>query len=895
MILNRRIFRAIKYDWIRYGALFFLITLGIMLVVSMACQADSVIHTVEKYSEADRIEDGSFSLLIPLPDTAKEELEKMGITVEEAFYIDIEGDKNSKLRIFKNRKDINRIHLEEGRQAETDSEIVLEKHYAFSHSFGVGDSLSFMGKPYRVTGLGSVPEYHMVQEKVSDVVSDPKEFSLAFVTGEAFEELTQKANANIEYCYSYLLNNGVNDRAVKEYLTDMKFDTTLITDAYYIRMMDEIEHKKQELIESTNALVEGSKSLTQGSIGLNQGAAELKKGSSALLEGADNLLQGTDALSEGAESFQEGAGKLYAGTRTLEEGSASLLDGLKALDEGTDGLEQASAQLAEGSEALYKGAEDYQEGILQLVEDSMEVDYTALSYFLPKDQNPRITSYREDSDINKIAALIIGVIFIVLIAYIFSVFVVHEMDAQSAVIGALFSMGYLKKELLRHYLILPMLVTGCGGICGTILGFWRVKSVSQSTIAYYSLPPIEQVYPIYLICYGMILPVLMAFVIHWFVIRRKLSLSPLMLLRREKKERTFKALDLKNMGFIGRFRTRQIFMEIRGTITLFLGLFLAIFLLVFGFCIYGSITYYTKNISKDIHFQNLYLLKGPLEQIPEEGEPAYLEGLYSNYSLTDREVEVTLKGIHSGNPYFDFSVEGKKNEVFLSDSAARKFGWSTGDKIILSDNIAEKDYAFEVAGIVPYANGLTIFMNLDSMRESFGKDDGYYNALFSEEPLSIDQNMLSSTVTADDTKAAADIFLKLMWGMIATVVGVSVLLFLIVMYLLMKMMIDRAAFSISLLKVFGYQEKEVSKIYLGSNFYIVTLAAVFSIPISKLLLNRIFPYLISNVSAGMKVYLGSRIYLLIVLIIFISYFTVNYFLRRHLKKISLAEVLKERE
>lgn len=54
-----------------------------------------------------------------------------------------------------------------------------------------------------------------------------------------------------------------------------------------------------------------------------------------------------------------------------------------------------------------------------------------------------------------------------------------------------------------------------------------------------------------------------------------------------------------------------------------------------------------------------------------------------------------------------------------------------------------------------------------------------------------------------------------MQGMIITLGGVSVVIFAIVLYLMMKVMIDRSAFSISLIKVFGYRDKERKKMYLA--------------------------------------------------------------------------------
>lgn len=65
-----------------------------------------------------------------------------------------------------------------------------------------------------------------------------------------------------------------------------------------------------------------------------------------------------------------------------------------------------------------------------------------------------------------------------------------------------------------------------------------------------------------------------------------------------------------------------------------------------------------------------------------------------------------------------------------------------------------------------------------------------------------------------------DVDLKNDKNRVAMIVIISTLIFAVVMYLMMKVMIDRSAFSISLIKVFGFRTKEIRKLYLDGNFFI---------------------------------------------------------------------------
>lgn len=57
------------------------------------------------------------------------------------------------------------------------------------------------------------------------------------------------------------------------------------------------------------------------------------------------------------------------------------------------------------------------------------------------DANPRIKAANDDVVINQSVGLLAGVIVLVLITYVISVFIVHSIDSESSVIGALYALG----------------------------------------------------------------------------------------------------------------------------------------------------------------------------------------------------------------------------------------------------------------------------------------------------------------------------------------------------------------------------------------------------------------------------------------------------------------------
>jgi putative ABC transport system permease protein len=52
-------------------------------------------------------------------------------------------------------------------------------------------------------------------------------------------------------------------------------------------------------------------------------------------------------------------------------------------------------------------------------------------------------------------------------------------NQESAVTGALYALGYRRKEIYRHYLIYPLLIALIGSVIGTILGILPVRSMVE--------------------------------------------------------------------------------------------------------------------------------------------------------------------------------------------------------------------------------------------------------------------------------------------------------------------------------------------------------------------------------------------------------------------------------
>ncbi|MFV0528854.1 MAG: FtsX-like permease family protein [Lachnospiraceae bacterium] len=682
-----------------------------------------------------------------------------------------------------------------------------------------------------------------------------------------------------------------------------------------------------ELNSGIGSLAEGSAALAQGSTQLNQSLAAAVTGTTGLLGGMDSLqsamqqlqtggtdllawsatldepyksllmqyISGVQAAAQGTSALHSATSELAAGTAALAAGGSSLADGSTQLNSGVDTLSQGAGSLYTGSQTLYDGIAELQEQSDALLDEIETYDADNLTMFIKAADNPRIAASVSDIEINKQVGIMAGIIFMILFTYVISVFVVHTIDHESEVIGAFYAMGATKKVLIRHYLMLPVLISLAGGLAGTVLGFSPLGVDTQmvDSTEYFSLGQMTHEYPVYLLLYGICVPPLVALVVNYLTIRRRLSKTALVLLRNEKKVSRMRNVNLKHFKFINQFRIRHFLASTKTSLTVMIGMYLSLLLLFLGLNSQVMISNIGVLNERDTKFSYMYTLKYPTEEVPQGGEEAMVKSFSKEaYGYT---MDVTLLGIYEDNPYFDFSLAEGKNQIVLSDAAATKFKLKAGDKLIVSDEINEIDYAFHIAAVVPYSAGLYAFMDIEDMRSLFGQEEDYYNTVFSDTTLSIDAGRIYAVTAKSDITGYAQVFKDLMLAMLIVVLGVAVLIFVVVMYLMLKMMIDQSAFSISMFKMFGYQNHEIRKLYLDGNLVTILLSALVCIPLAKVTMDAMYPYMIANVAVGGDTSFTPLYYVGVFAGILLTYLLLNFLLVRRVRKVSPTEVLKQRE
>lgn len=836
-VLRKRILRDLKENCFRYLALSAMIVLCMYVIISLIGTADTIIIGSEKAAEENCLEDGQFSVFVPLTEAETEALEAKGITLEEQFYLDYELEDASTVRVFKDREQINRVELVNGRAVGADSEVVLERRYADEHKLQPGNKIIIGGTEFEIVGIGCTPDYDAPLKKFSDSSVNSIQFGTAFVTEEAYEKLLAEGNSvqAEEYVYAFLLNGEMTYDELKEDLKELKVDADEIEDAYFREYWEEQTADKHEL---------------------EDGIKELKDGSQELYDGLNELAD-----------IQTGLAPLDEGIAEARDGAGELTDGMKELQDETD----------------------------EFWDEYFDFEISNLTSFLEVEDNPRAGAAANDQIINKYGGILAGAIVLILFSYVISVFVVYGIEKENSTIGALYALGVKRNELILHYLCLPVVVTFIAGVIGCFIGFGSIggSTITGNCYAYFSIPQMETVTPGYLYVYGIVLPPVVSAIVNWLVIRKKLSKPALQLLRNEQKSGNMGHIKLGKMGFITTFRIRQMLREARTSLTVVGGMFISLLILMLGLNCYVMCNRISEDNKADTKFEYLYTYKYPEEMVPESGYEAFAKDVKKEnlgYNL-----DVTIMGITEDNPFFDVDLTDSKSEVVISSAMAEKYDLNVGEVFTVEDEEAEMYYSFTVKDIAQYSTSFYVFMEIDNMRDMFGESDTYYNQVFADRELDIDAGRLYAVTTKKDIEKAADVFIHEMTPMITMMISISILIFAVVMYLMMKVMIDRSAFHISMVKVFGYRTKEIKKLYLNGNFYVIAVGAAICIPLSKKCMDLMYPMMVANVGCAMDTTFTWQLYVLIYVAILVLYFIINELLVGRLKKVNLAEVLKNRE
>lgn len=489
---------------------------------------------------------------------------------------------------------------------------------------------------------------------------------------------------------------------------------------------------------------------------------------------------------------------------------------------------------------------------------------------------------------------------IVIMAFVFVVLTSGTIEEESAIIGTLLASGYRRRELVTHYLALPAAVGIAAAVVGNVAGY-TLMSEPMRNLYYgsYSLPPYYATWSWGVFAQTTMLPVATLVVITLLGLLRKMGHTPLEFLRHETSKGGVKrgfALP-ERLSFIARFRMRVFLRNLGNFATLFVGIGFASMLLLFSLAILPTMTHYAENLHNNVVAEHMYTLKAPLEVDNAQAEKYAVYSLEYDRGEGSGTETITVYGVPEDSRYWDDLAVGDGHVVF-GNGLIDKFRFADGQTVNLYDKYEDETHevTYEGDGCAwGTKSDMAVYMSLDDFNRFFGNDAGYFNGYASDQALDLDARYLTSDLTPESMDAIGEQFVGMMDDMIGMLVGLSVFIFLVFMYLLTKSVIDRSARAISYMKVFGYRDSEISRLYVRSITLTVAVSLVVCQPLIIGGLTLLFRAMLLAYNGNIEIYVPMAAIAEVIAIGFATYLAVALLHIRRIKRVPLALALKVQE
>ena len=567
-----------------------------------------------------------------------------------------------------------------------------------------------------------------------------------------------------------------------------------------------------------------------------------------------------------------------------------------------------------------------------------------LENYIPRYANQAIRFAGEDMGSDRAMMELLLYIMMVIIAFVFGVTISNTISQEAPVIGTLRAMGFTKGELVRHYMAMPLIVTLLSALVGNILGYTALKNVcADMYYNSYSLTKYVTVWNADAFVRTTVFPIVIMAVVTWGVLRWSLGLTPLQFLRRQLRRRQMKrAFPLSvRIPFFDRFRMRVIAQNLPNYLILLVGIFFANILLIFGLALPQALDHYQEVVENNLLSKHQYIMQIPLDAMDEdhklvsafrmmefvsetetENETAEKFSAYVLRTPTDspyHKEDVMIYGVQadsryvSGVPASDgFMQKGSAKgetaggnqsaaeaypEVLISKAYSDKYDVFAGDRIELQEKYGEERYTFLVKGVYDYQASICVFMEQKALGKCFDLGKDYFSGYFSDTPITdIDEKYIGSQINLESlTKVSRQLKIS-MGSMMYLVDFFAVAIFMVLIYILSKIIIEKNAQSISMAKILGYTGGEIGKLYIRSTTVVYLVCFVATIPAVSALIRYLMKVMIRLEMTGwIELYVGNKVYVQMLALGVLSYAVVAFFEYRKINKVPMDEALKNTE
>lgn len=470
---------------------------------------------------------------------------------------------------------------------------------------------------------------------------------------------------------------------------------------------------------------------------------------------------------------------------------------------------------------------------------------------------------------------------------------------ESVIVGTLYALGYRRRELMCHYMAIPLLLAIAGGVIGSLLALPTVATSVIAMVSYYNVPIIDIKLSALNFLIGILTPVLFLSISSYLVIRSELKRSPAELMKGSEQKTKVNALEralkLERFKFSTKFKLREQLRSISRLLFLFLGVTSASVFMLFGFTIMNSMDYVFKNSTTDTYrFEYEYAFKDLQYGKAPKGAEIFGAGRF--YPEDNEEIEFYVTGVEPGSTILTLK-DSKGNplpngQTNITKPLADRLGIKAGDSVSFINKQDGKSYTFHIDAVANSYAGQFIFMPMDEFNAKLGLPENSYMGLWSTKKLDIPDRQLSGTKSLSETASAMDELLGPMVSMVVAMTLIACVVGLIIIYLVTSLIIEESRSTISLFKIFGYRRREIRSLVLNSSTFIILAGFIISIPVMTASMSAMYGYLGSMINLVLPTIISPLYVVICFAAIMLTYQLSKLMYAKKVNAVSMSEALK---
>lgn len=483
---------------------------------------------------------------------------------------------------------------------------------------------------------------------------------------------------------------------------------------------------------------------------------------------------------------------------------------------------------------------------------------------------------------------------------------------QKLQIGTMKALGIKNSKIVMHYVGYGFFVSLAAAIFGIILGKYFIGTFFLNMeMDYFEVPNgVPVVKPLsYLVA---LLVVMVVSFITYLTCRKELFKKPAEALRNEVPNVKVSSLNLstkgifKKLNFSSKWNYRDILRNKFRTVTAVVGIVGCCMLIVCAFGMLNSMNHFIK-----LQFEDLYNFnyKLSLKENIKDDELKVLTDKYGNNTSETLTIETKIGKEREANTIFvtnagnlvrfqnengEFIKINKNNGVYVTRKLADQKNLKVGDTIKWHIYGVNKYYESKIVGLTkdPQVQNLTMTKEyLESLNIDYKPDSLYTNT----DLKSIkDIKNVSLVQDINELKNSLESMLSMMKSMIMLIIVFAIGLGAIIIYNMGILSYSEKQYQFATLKVLGFSDKKIRKIFVQQNNWITVLSIIIGLPTGYYMTSWIYESVIAD-NYDLSAYINLSTYLIAIIGTILVSIIVSRMLSKKVNKIDMVSSLKANE